>query len=171
MSEINALLERIAADEDFRGKVSALVTRRLTPEQGVAAVRELGYHITKDDWTANTTARKPGGRRAAELSESELESVAGGVNAQEECWFHDASNGYLIDLGTIVDGRLPCEQSSCFQLLGLIQCACHGTDRCVGKMHTVELDYSKQQYVGVSLTPKNQYRHERHGSMKGHKIP
>lgn len=69
-----AFIERIKTDEDFRGKVSNCKAQ----EARNAFVKQAGYDFTRDDMDL----------LKAELSEEELDGVAGGGY----CYFNSYSN-------------------------------------------------------------------------------
>ena len=102
---------------------------------------------------------------ASKINEDELEQVAGGIGATWDCWFKgkDDSNltVYPADTQFI---EMECV-ATCFD--GLTQCACHGTDRCVGKKHKMEkaiFEGHTDTLKGIKTMtafphPTNQYNH------------
>ena len=70
------------------------------------------------------------------VNEEELEQVAGGVGAAWDCWFQSAGWVNQLQEPGFEFTTYICGRSSCFE--GLSQCACHGTDRCVGRMHKMD---------------------------------
>ena len=92
------------------------------------------------------------------VNEDELEEVSGGVGATSDCWFQwgGSSGKHWRESDT-----LPCSRVSCFK--GLTQCACHGTDRCVGKMHKMDNQHTTSPtgapMVRAQPHPFNHYNH------------
>jgi|GEM_PF-6394763 len=94
------------------------------------------------------------------IREEDLEAAAGGVGATWDCWFQ-GGGGFSGDLQW-----LGCTRGSCFK--GLTQCACHGTDRCINKMHKMDTEkmqyfgpvyYGREQKANIFPYPMEQYDH------------
>lgn len=72
MSDFNALLDKVKADEVFRDKILA----SSTIQQAIEVVNAQGFSITKADWLQHQASK------TLELSDDELEKVAGGAAAR-----------------------------------------------------------------------------------------
>ena len=68
MAEIQALLEKIQADQAFRAEILASASM----DDAVAVVNARGFSVSKADWLAHQA------QQTLELSDEELEKVAGG---------------------------------------------------------------------------------------------
>ena len=73
---------------------------------------------------------------AKKVKVEELEAVSGGVGATWDCWFKGKEDAKL----TLHPADTQFVEMECVAVCfnGLTQCACHGTDRCVGKKHKME---------------------------------
>ena len=103
------------------------------------------------------------------INEEELEQVTGGVGATWDCWFDGGGSKWTAEDGIkpagFEFGSVACRRDSCFN--GLTQCACHGTDRCVGKMHKMDKPFEDEgggPGAGIMTFksapyPQHQYNH------------
>ena len=149
LDEILDALELFPSDDDDEVPEAAPRTRETLSVRGNApCAREREWREMKP--------------RIIELSEGKLELVAGGTAAGiTGCHFepalplqHDAS-GVAI--------RVRCS-ANCYIPTGTFtekRCICHGTDRCVGAMHTVE-KYGDGVYVA---SPAHEYGHADSGKL------
>ena len=152
MSNFSALREKCNTDVETHKAVGDLLQQDLTPEQGVAAIGKMGYEITAEEWAGAVATRDiPVKTATKEVSEEELESVAGGQNPDvdldnnwwdpeysRECWFHHGVAPLYLG-NTIYCVRIFCIQSKYeFGSLVYYKCKCYGTEACKTNFHNAK---------------------------------
>ena len=89
----------------------------------------------------------------SEITQEELAQVSGGTHfTSKKCFFKPSQT--TIPKGEITE--MLCI-ASCFE--GSEVCACHGTDRCVGKIHKMEYYRYMNTHLSYKPAPITKYNH------------
>jgi len=153
MEQIKAMFDTIGEDTVFGEEISALITKGNAADI-IAAAAKKGFNFTEADWQAYLDWSKTiGGEKKGELSESELEDVAGGgfpwdPHTSHECWFHAASEAEYRD----GEMRKRCNQFACKAPVGYLwfQCRCYGKDvQCKNGWHKADSPGCLKRGLGV----------------------
>ena len=82
-----ALYQKVIEDADFRASFEAVSTE----EEKKHFIKDAGYNFTSDEWQQMLTEVQAA-NSSQELSEEELEAVAGGVNIDFKQWYRTAAS-------------------------------------------------------------------------------
>jgi len=155
MEQLKAFLEKIDEDSELNAKFNELRMDNAGKDKVIALAAEYGFAITEEDLD---NAKKDFDNRigGAQLSEEELEGVAGGagLTSFNNCWF---TEGNIRSQRKTADGlRFKCCAIVC-DYLGIDRCSCYnyyGTTNCQGYYHLVcENSYD--------LMPREAYNHSK----------
>ena len=129
MEQLKAFIEKAESDKELMDKLGALGEKNAGADDVVVLAAEYGFTVTAEEVDE--------ARANSELSEEQLEEVAGGVeddSAQSYyCWFY-ASGDPEYRHGA---NRKRCRQLVCKWAFGKskTKCACYGTDKCIDSWH------------------------------------
>ena len=146
MEQIKLMLEKMGNDETFGKKMQSIISKGDTAAI-INAAEEGDFSITEAIWQKFLTTSAELSKQSVEkLSESELEKVSGGSDADvmgvtrsKDCFFYGSGNPEMRD-GAM---RKYCRQFACVMLFSLPgernlkwwRCRCWGTDKCVDNWH------------------------------------
>jgi len=131
MEQLNAFMEKAKSDNELTEKLNTLAEKGAGADEYIKIAAEYDFTITEDDFEK--------ANKANELSEEQLEDVAGGDDGgwvrHSCCWFTPTGNRTKDGNSTLVQCN-----SSCKNLFTGYMCSCHGTYMCRNKWHTLSSD-------------------------------
>jgi len=92
MNQMQALLEKARNDKELMAKLDALGASGAGPDKIIALAAEYGFSITAEDYT--NACESAMALKSGEISEVELDSVAGGDGATQNRWDPKVCNNY-----------------------------------------------------------------------------
>jgi len=129
MDQLNAFIEKTKSDDGLKAKVEALGQKGAGIDDYIALAAEYGFVITAEEFNEVS--------KHGELSEDDLENVAGGMSNSGKCYFTPTGK-------TINDGWG--YRAECNSYCGYIKefmCECHGSAGstiCIDRWHKLEDD-------------------------------
>ena len=128
MKESNAFVEKAKSDIEFRDKLSALSQKGSGVDEYIALAAEYGFTVTTEELEKIKNQK--------ELSEEQLEQVAGGSELQSvsKCWFNPAGKEKRISTGTFIK----CNSWFCYLAFTGERCCCFENAPCVDSWHRVD---------------------------------
>ena len=135
MEQLNALIEKAKTDNELKEKINALGSKGAGDDEIVALAAEYGFTITVEQMEEM--------RKQKELSEEQLEDVAGGGDPPgNNCWFTPTGNRKTVIIKGYEIPFMECN-STCWQVG---TCWCYKRqygDRgiCVDKWHEVDDEF------------------------------
>jgi len=128
MEQLKAFIEKAVSDKELMDKLGALGEKGAAADEVVALAADYGFTVTAEEVDE--------ARAYNELSEEQLEEVAGGFEDEEDsapCWFY-ASGDPEYRHGA---NRKRCRQLVCKWAFGKskTKCVCYGTEKCIDCWH------------------------------------
>ena len=128
MEQLKAFMEKAQSDSELVAKLEALGIKGAGVDDYIALAAEYGFSITAEELEEAS--------KHVELSEEELDNVAGGTGRSTNCWFTPTGRTG----GENGEKWLECG-SFCGITVGLGNyCRCWHRDECINKWHKAEPD-------------------------------
>jgi len=125
MEQLKAFIEKAKSDNELTEKLNRFGEKGAGADEYIKIAAEYGFTITEDEFEK--------ANKANELSEEQLEDIAGGTSdwARHHCCWFTPTGKRRGDNNEIF---LECN-SSCKNLFTNYMCYCHGTGYCSAKWH------------------------------------
>jgi len=122
MNDLHAMFDKAKNDKEFEAKLSALGESGAAADEVIAFAAEHGFTITEDELN-------PCGGDCTELSEDDLETVAGGEGSGLlKCYFTPKTNIPVLNGAWWLECASNCS----------ILCACYRMNFCKDKWHLID---------------------------------